>query len=261
MNFRLLILFGAMTILMGSCGGASKGDMLERAAAKADSIAKAEGGGSAVLDSPDICVDFTVNDTLIPLQMITQDLFDVFASQQLKKIPQKDVSAVTDALRENNGELKVTLNSPKGESVTFEFAPRRVTTLQKARNSELNVSGARTAVIDIARQMIPAPEAHKGASDIVTSVTKSFLEYDIIWPKASDFARYPQGILTKNYFTPLKMQYQAMGSLAEPVIEMLESMGIDGIRIVYSAADSDKQLKQAFPWREIRLPIEPTTKK
>ena len=244
------------TLLLSSCAGKDSSQSLMSAAVLADSIASADAGGTVVVSEPDLQASFTVHDAEISLSAIGQDLFNVFASQQLKKLSAKDITAVCDALRESKGSLITVLNSPAGESVSFTLTPQQIIKLQRAKNSELNLGAARNEVVAVAERMVPAPNAHEGALRVEASVTKSFLEYNIVWPKASEFARQPQGILTQRYFNALKEQYQAMGELAEPVISMLQSMGIDGVRIVYSAQDSDRELKQAFPWREIRLPIE-----
>ena len=255
-TLKTLGVFAAAAMALASCGSGGSSDPLIDAAALADSIASADAGGTVTVASPDLQASFTVSDPEIPVSCVGQDLFDVFASRQLKNIPAKDISAVCDALRQSKGTLTVIINSVGGESVTFSLTPRQIVRLQRAKNSELNPGGARNEVAAMAEKMVPAPEAHAGALRVETSVSKGFLEYNVVWPKASAYDRLPQGILTQNYFNALKKQYQAMGALAEPVVSMLETLGIDGVRIVYSAEDSDRRLRQAFPWREIRLPIE-----
>lgn len=246
----------ALAVLMAASCSKSSGDALAHAGNLADSIASADAGGSVVVAAPDLDASFTIDDAELSLSSVGQDLFNVFAAQQLKKLSAKDITTVCDALRDSKGELHVILNSSDGESATFAFTPQQVIKLQRAKNSELNLGAARLQAVAVAEKMVPNPSAHSGAVRVDVSVAKSFLEYNIVWPKASAYDKYPQGVLTANYFNALKKQYQNMGGLAEPVIDMLTSMGIDGVRIVYSAVDSDKQLKQAFPWREIRLPIE-----
>lgn len=245
----------ALALGIASCGNHKSADNLLAAGVLADSIANAEANGSVVVNTPNLQASFTITDPEIPVNQIGQELFDVFAAQQLKKISPKDISAVCEALRSSDGELAVIINSVDGESIAFNLTPHRIIALQRAKNSELNFSAARTQVVAIAERMTPNPEAHAGAVKVEASVAKSFLEYNVIWAKSAEFDKKSQGVLTQNYFNALKLQYQALGGLAEPVIDMLSSMGIDGVRIVYSAENSDKQLKQAFPWREIREPI------
>ena len=244
------------SVALISCGGANSKENLSNAAALADSIARADAGGSVVVASPGLQMSFEIADPEIPVSDIGRELFEVFAARQLKTISAADITTVCNALRADKAELDVVLNSPSGESAVFNFTPQRIITLQRAKNSELNIPAARTQLIVVAEKMVPNPGAHAGAVRVETSVVKGFLEYNIIFPDASTFERAAQGLLTKNYFNPLKQQYADMGGLAEPVVEMLTSMGIDGVRIVYSAENSDKNLKQAFPWREIKQPVE-----
>ena len=116
---------------------------------------------------------------------------------------------------------------------------------------QLNASAAREQVVKLAETMVPAPAAHKDAVRVEAAVVKSFLEYNIIFADAKAYAGNDQSLLTVRYFEPLKAQYRAMGDMAPSVVEMLQGMGIDGVRIQYSAENSDKTIKQAFPWREI----------
>lgn len=253
---KILILLSLMSVLVIACTTKKSDTALAEAAALTDSIARAEADGNAQACPPDIQLSFNVADTNIYLGAVGEDLFDVFAAQQLKRISPRDISAVCNALRESGGQLNVVINSPSGESVDFNLTPQKIIKLQRAKNSEFNLAGARSQVVAVAEKMIPAPEAHAGAVRVDVSVSKSFLEYNIVWAKSSSYDRYTQGLLTKNYFNPLKRMYQELGTLAEPAVELLKSLGIDGVRIVYSAENSDKQLRQAFPWREISEPIE-----
>lgn len=255
---KLLKTFIATSIValsLASCGEKT-GFSLSEAGAIADSIADADADGKVVVNAADLQASFTIDDTDINLTAIGQELFDLFAAQQLKKLSATDINNVCDALRDSKGVFITVLNSPNGESVSFSLTPQQIINLQRAKNSELNLGAARGQVIAVAEGMVPAPESHVGAARVETSVTKSFLEYNIVWPKVSSYSKLTQGNLTGGYLKPLRQQYKAMGRLAEPIIAMLEAMGIDGVRIVYSAEDSDKVLKQAFPWREIRLPVE-----
>lgn len=255
-NYLKIFSFAASLLVFAACGKSGAENALTTAGELADSIASAEADGTATVNAPDLQLSFTVEDAELPLDCIGQNVFDLFASQQLKRLSPQDITTVCNALRDSKGNLIVILNSPAGESATFTLTPKQILYLQRAKNSELNLGAARNEVVAIAQRMVPAPEAHSGALRVETSVSKSFLEYNVIWPKASAYDKYPQGLLTKNYFNALKKQYQALGRLAEPIVNELNTLGIDGVRIVYSAEDSDKELKQAFPWREIRLPIE-----
>lgn len=254
--FGISAVSAVIIMLAAACGNGKSDNGLADAAAVADSIARADAGGAVVEQAPDLEASFTIADQEISVGVIEQELFDVFASQQLKRLNNRDIAKVCDALRKSGGSFITVLNSPSGDSVSFTLTPHQIIGLQRAKNSELNIGAAKAQAVAVAERMVPNPEAHAGAARVDVAVVKSFLEYNIVWPKASAYSRMSQGVLTQNYFNALKKQYQDLGGLAEPVISMLETMGVDGVRIVYSAEDSDRELKQAFPWREIRLPIE-----
>lgn len=245
-----------LAFLFPSCQGKDTNAILKQATSLADSIASTEGGGSATEAYPDIKLSFEVKDSLIDLNLVGRDLFNVFASYQLKHIVPKEFNEVRNALHDSKGNLEVELTSINGSTAKYSFSPQELSKLFGARSTDLNFPAAKNQLIAVAEKCVPSPESHSGAERVDVSIKKSFLEYDIVWPKASSYANSTQGVLTKRYFNPLKEQYQELGSLAEPIIDILTSMGIDGVRIVYSAPDSDKKLQQAFPWREIREPIE-----
>lgn len=253
---KISILIGAFMLVLAACTGGNSAATLIQAGAVADSLASEEADGTVEVASPDLQASFTIEDEQISIQAIGQELFELFASQQLKRLPAKDITGVCNALRESKGDFITIINSPTGESVSFSLTPHQIIKLQRAKNSELNLGAARSQIIAIAQNMVPNPDAHAGAVRVDVSINKSFIEYNVVWEKASYYSHFPQGILTKNYFNPLKEEYQEMGGLAERVIDMLSSLNIDGVRMVYSAEDSDKELRQAFPWREIRMPIE-----
>ena len=78
---------------------------------------------------------------------------------------------------------------------------------------------------------------------------RGFIEYNIVWPSQKDLANKEQSVLTLLYFNDLKKSLMDLGELEQPVIDLLTNLGIDGVRVQYSAEDGDKVIKQAFPWR------------
>lgn len=255
--FCFRFIFSAFVALaLFSCAGGDKGDYLAEAAAVADSIAMSEAGGSATVVAPDITLCLAVDDAGIPLSLLRESLFNVFVSQQLKGLPASDVAMVCDALKASGGNLNVVLNSPTGDSVSFALSAHQIVRLQRAKLSEFNLGDARNDVVVMAEQMVPGGEAHRGAVRVDVSVSKGFLEYNVVWSNVGSYSGYPQGILTQRYLNALRQDYADLGGLGLPVVKLLSALGIDGVRMVYSAENSDKTLKQAFPWREIRMPVE-----
>lgn len=258
MTFKNIMRAGAVAVaaiavgagIAGCDKSASRAEALEAAALLADSVA-GEGWNVAV-DAEDLACTYTLADSLIDPVAIGDALFDVYAAQQLKNYLAADINALCNALTENKGGFEITIVNPaKGTERQVEITPRRLVTLQKSKNSQLNASAAREQAVALAKTMVPAPGAHKDAVRVEASVVKSFLEYNIVFADAKAYAGNDQSLLTVRYFEPLKAEYRALGDLGEPVVQMLQGMGIDGVRILYSAENSDKTIKQAFPWREI----------
>jgi len=250
----LVVVFASMA----SCSGGDKTQALARAAALADSIVSGNGNANVEVNEAGTGLDatFRIADSLLNLQPIGQELFEIYAAQQLKYASADDINAVCQALRETEGDVTVELVASGQEARAFTLTPRRIISLQKARLSQLDPAKAKEQVVKVAEGMCPNPKAHAGALRTDVSVVKSFLEYNIVWPSEKDIAGKEQGNLTYLYCNAIKEQFIQMGDLKQPIIDLLTSLGIDGVRIVYSAEGSDKTVKQAFPWREIQKPTE-----
>ena len=65
--------------------------------------------------------------------------------------------------------------------------------------------------------------------------------------KAVDVANLTQGNIVFYHQQLLKNQWKNLANFAS----LIKELGIDGIRVVYADVDSDKKVKQAFPWRSI----------
>lgn len=248
----------SLTALTGCGSDGGNASALAKAAAGADSIVSSMSDANVEVNAAGTGLDatFRMSDSLIDPAYLGQDLFDVYAAQQLKDYPSAAVNAVSKAVQASKGDITVELLWPGGRNARFTLTPRRFVDLQRAKNSQLNMPAAKTQLTDLARHIIPAPEASKGCDSIETSINKSFLEYTFVWPSASAYANDGQGMLTGRYFNALKRMYTSLGAPGPDIVRMLQGMGVDGIRIVYAAKDSDKTLQQAFPWREIQKPVE-----
>ena len=117
--------------------------------------------------------------------------------------------------------------------------------------SELNPSAVREQVVKLAELMVPGGKANDGCARVETSVDKGFLEYNIVWPEAKAFEGNDQGLLTARYMKALRDDFAALGEDGDAYVEFMKKLGIDGVRIAYTAEDSDASIRQAFPWREI----------
>lgn len=249
---------GVALASIASCSGSDKAKALQQAAAVADSIASAEGNANVEVNEAGTGLDatFRISDSLINVKSIGKELFEAYAAQQLKAVSPDAINLISHALRENKGEITVELLVPGQEPQLFTLTPRRFVDLQRARLTQLDPAIAKEQVVKVAEGMCPNPKAHAGALRVDVAVVKSFLEYNVVWPSEKDLAGKDQGGLTFNYFNDLKRELLQLGDMSQPVIDLLSSLSIDGVRMVYSAEGTDKVVKQAFPWRELQKPIE-----
>lgn len=243
---------------IASCSGGDKAEALQHAAAVADSIVSANGDANVEVNAAGTGIDatFRISDSLINVQSIGQELFDIYASQELKTVSPDDINLISHALRETKGDITVELLVQGQEPKTFTLTPRRFVDLQKARLTQLDPAIAKEQIVKVAEGMCPNPKAHAGAVRVDVAIVKSFLEYNVVWPSEKDLAGKDQAGLTFNYFNPLKQELLDLGTMNQPVVDLLTSLSIDGVRMVYSAEGTDKVVKQAFPWRELQKPIE-----
>jgi len=257
MRLRTVLLPAALVALVAACGPseAEKTARLESAAAQIDSLiatdrAPFESCG-AVYAAPNVNVDIALADSLIKVDLLGDALMDYFVADQLKAMDRERVAAVINALRKLDTPVVATVRDTYGASKTFIFSADKLSRLVKAKGTSLDVPAVREQVTAMAGGAVPAPWAHRGAQ-VSTAISKGFLTFTMTFPSRAALNGLEQGNLTGRYLDPLRRQYARLGDLEYPVVEMLKGLGIDGVRIVYTAADdSDRELKQAFPWREI----------
>ena len=231
----------SMVAVAGSCGpsAAERAARMESAAATVDSLVHTTEApfvvSKAVYAEPNIDVSFVLADSVIKVDLLGDELMDYYLAEQLKSSEASVVLSLTDAY---------------GGSKTFIYTADKLQNLAKAKRSQLNVPKVKEQVVAVAGGAVPAPSAHMG-TQVSTSIDKGFLTYTVTWPSKSAVSGMPQGVLTGRYMQPLRDEYGRLGSLEYPVVEMLKTLGIDGVRMVYVATGTDEEVKQAFPWREI----------
>jgi len=242
----------AVSLLLTGCGGGAQ--RMADAARVADSIV-GEGGMADVevnAEGTGLDATFRMDNPLIKVDAVGQELFEAYASQQLKMYPAAAVTDVCRAVQESKGELRVdVVNTGVQQHKVFTLSARRVLDLQRANISALNPAAVRAQLVKLAEQMVPGGKANDGCARVETSVSKGFLEYNVVWPDAKAFAGSDQGLLTARYMNALRDDFQALGEPGYAYVEFMKKLGIDGVRMVYSAEGSDASIRQAFPWREI----------
>ncbi len=255
---RMIYLVAIVAALAGmvACGpsAAEKAERLASAAAQIDSIVKCDEApvvsSGARYEDPNIVVSYVLSDSMIKVDLLGDELLDYYAAEELRTMDASTLKTVTSLLSKNETSLVVSITDVYGNAKNYIFTADKLKNLAKAKRSTLNVQKVKEQVVALANASVPAPYAHPG-TQVSASIDGGFLTYTIVWPKKSSYASYSQGVLVSLYKAPLQAQYSALGVLEYPVVDMYKSLGVDGVRIVYKAVDSDSELKQAFPWREL----------
>lgn len=246
----------SMVAVAGSCGpsAAERAARMESAAATVDSLVHTTEApfvvSKAVYAEPNIDVSFVLADSVIKVDLLGDELMDYYLAEQLKTSDGAALREVCSALKSSEASVVLSLTDAYGGSKTFIYTADKLQNLAKAKRSQLNVPKVKEQVVAVAGGAVPAPSAHMG-TQVSTSIDKGFLTYTVTWPSKSAVSGMPQGVLTGRYMQPLRDEYGRLGSLEYPVVEMLKTLGIDGVRMVYVATGTDDEVKQAFPWREI----------
>ena len=253
MKLRILTAVSAALFLLAGCGGGAA-DRLSDAAHVADSVVSIGNNANIEVNAGGTGLDatFRMDNPLIHVDAIGQQLFDAYASQLLKTFPAKTVTEVCRAMQESKGELRVEIiNAGVQQQKVFTLSGRRVLDLQRANLSALDPGVVREQVVKVAELMIPGGKANEGCLRVETSVSKGFLEYNVVWPDSKVFEGSSQGLLTGRYMEALRNDFKALGESGQSIVDFLSKIGIDGVRIAYTADGSDESIRQAFPWREI----------
>ena len=249
----------ALLIMSGvtACGEsqADKTTKLEAATAALDSVLNTTEAPikslSISADDANINVAATFGDSLLHADLLGEELMNYFVAGQIKQIKADVVNQVNRALDSSVGSLKLSLTDTWGNSFAIAYSAEDLRHLYKAKGSQLNVPMVKEQLVILLSNSLPTTKANKDSKGITLSIDKGFLNYDILFDKYQKFEKDRQGYITTLYFDLIKAQYASLGKLQTPIIDTMKELGIDGIRVTFVANDSDKELKQAFPWREI----------
>lgn len=243
--------------LMASCADGKQAEALENASAVADKMISADYDHNVEVNSEGNGLDVAIrlSDSLINVEQIGPELFNALAAMNLRTYSADDVNTVVDALRKAKGDVTVELITPDKTNCEYSLTASQLVKLRSAKLTQLNPALLKAQIIDVANGLFPGgiPE---GAEGVETSIVKSFLEYDVQWPSATAYANREQGWLTLNYFNAFKRLYAQLDEACPGLVAMLADLGIDGVRVAYTAPDSERAIRQAFPWRELEKPIE-----
>ena len=94
-------------------------------------------------------------------------------------------------------------------------------------------------------------EAYK-AENAEFAFEAGFAQYELVFANASAYSNLTQDSLRGRYQNVLRAQYDSYGECRGLIEGVLESLGIEGYRFVYTDKNDTKTLKAALPWRIIQ---------
>ena len=169
-----------------------------------------------------------------------------FALTQSQQLPANNGKQLLAKVKEAQGAVLLTVTDLYGQTFTAEMTPEHVTGLFTAKNTQLSVPAVKEGLETLLGSQLQIPARFKLAGEVSGSFEGNFFEYTVP-VKAVDVANLTQGNIVFYHQQLLKNQWKDLATFAS----LIKELGIDGIRVVYADVDSDKKVKQAFPWRSI----------
>lgn len=199
-----------------------------------------------------LSVTISFSDPSVNVADYSQALVEYVVSVWLKSHPGADLDTTLNTLSAEQGSLKITLVGVEGAETEYTIGASRLKKLLLLKPSELNFSEVKDNVCRILEKRCNSyKEAYK-AAEASFELAGGFAQYTLVFESASVYANLKQNSLRGRYQKVLRDQFDVYGSCAPLVIDVVKSLGVDGYRFVYEAAnDSSKTLKAALPWRII----------
>lgn len=238
-----------LTILLFACGPSQEQkaqELTDAAAAVCDSVQQTYSTVVIEAEYPNVKLNVALDDSLFHAELITEPVANFFLAKYIQTLPGNNAKPLMHKVKEAQGAVQLNVTDLYGKTFTAELTPDQVIGLFTAKNSQLNVPAVKDGLETLLGTQLEIPARFKLAGEVSASVEGGFLECEVP-VKAIDVANLTQGNIVFYHEQLLKNQWKNLSYFAY----MLKDLGIDGIRIVYADVDSDKKVKQAFPWRSI----------
>lgn len=244
----------AMMLAGVSCGNSQdqKYQQLGNAATQLDSVLNANGVLAMVaVDSVNVAIsaDIALTDSVIHVDRIGNDLMEYFVAHVIKAAPADVVNNLVKSL-EPESQLSVSLKDIYDANKTFVFTADDLRRLYKAKGLDFNTPAVKQQLFDLLADLLPMEAPYSDAT-VEVGISSGFLCYELTFPNDKMLAKSGQGLITRLYHQPLITRLASLGSLQATVIDVMNSLNIDGIAVTMLAKDSDKKIHQAFPWRTL----------
>ncbi len=249
-----------LALTLGSCSGGDKGpsplekqaerislDLASEVEANPMLLTSAEAGYS----DGNLVYKVAFCDSVICVKDYSEALIQYFVAQEIKKRPGKDLDEILNTLSKEQGSLELQLSDVYGDSRTYSISASRLKQLFKQSPMQLNFQEVKANVQQILASRAMYYRDKANATDASFAFQSGFATYTLVFPKASAYSHLKQASLAGRYVALLKPRYESLGSLRQPIEEMLTSLQIEGYRFVYTTSDNKNELRAAIPWRNI----------
>lgn len=238
-----------LTLVVFACGPSQEQKAQELTDAAAEVSAAVQQTYSTVTieaEYPNVKLNVALDDSLFHAELITEPVASFFLAKYIQSMPANNAKSLLAKVKEAQGAVQLTVTDLYGQSFTADLAPDHVTGLFTAKNTQLKVPAVKEGLEAMLGSQLEIPARFKLAGEVSASFEGGFLVYEVP-VKAVDVANLSQGNIVFYHQQLLKNQWKNLAYFAN----QLKDLGIDGLRIVYADVDSDKKVKQAFPWRSI----------
>lgn len=238
-----------LALIVFACGPSQEQKARELQDAAAEVSAAVQQTFSTVAieaEYPNVKVNVVLDDRLFHAELITEPVANFFLAKYIQLLPDNNGKALLRQVKEAEGNVQLTVTDRYGQTFTAEMTPDHVIGLFTAKNTQLSVPAVKEGLEALLGSQLQIPDRFKLAGELSASFEGGFLVYEVP-VKAVDVANLTQGNIVFYHQQLLKNQWKDLAYFAT----LLKELGIDGIRVVYADVDSDKKVKQAFPWRSI----------
>lgn len=156
---------------------------------------------------------------------------------------------ILNNLSKSRASMVVAIADSEGGSLDVTVSADRLKQLYRLPLSQLGLAQAKTDISRLLEAPMQAMQAQYNAQQVTYSLTGGFAQYTFTFGSPSDYANLNQGSLTGRYKTYFNDRAEEMGEAGDVYRAVLESLGIEGYRVVYTAGAEDDVLRAALPWR------------
>ena len=249
----------AMALAATACGGNKEAEVLQKQAARvnAELAQEVKEAPSLLADASAVSAESAFNvrvvfaDSVMHVSDYSQALVEYFLADEIKSNAGADLDEIVNSLAKTKEPMRLSLTDVYGTTRSYDLPAATLRTLFKTKRSQLQLPEVRSEVLEIFAGRSFAFGVGTGVQKVDFALNTSFATYTVIYDSPKAYSGLNVGNLKARYLKLLKPIYKAYGPIADEIVEMNESLGIDGYRFVLTTPSGDSELKATLPWREI----------